>query len=81
VKQRYHNGLGYLILSGIIAVTPLVPKVAMSAPVADWQWDENGRVYDASGNYVRVEMETGTLPPFMYPELVASAGGDSGGSR
>ena len=75
--KRYTNGLGIAFVSAIMAVTPLIPA-AVSAPAPVWVWDEQGRVSDSSGQFVRVEEEAKQPPPFMFPILLSS-GGESGG--
>lgn len=75
MPKSYSNGLGIVALAIIVAATPLVPAAA-SSPLPQWVWDADGRVTDASGQYVRVETPQGTPPPLQY---ALGGEGDEGG--
>lgn len=92
MKTRYTNGLGIVILMTIMAVTPLIPHAAMSAPEPHWVWDQDGKVHDANGNYRTMTEEEANdffgiskvVPKFAVASASGSgsgegAGGDSGG--
>jgi hypothetical protein len=82
-----NNGLVVLLVA-MVAILPMqFPSAAVSAGSSpDWRWDEQGRVYDASGQYrVLTREETCKLfqlkcddLPKISSELFA---GDGGGSK
>ena len=78
MPRNFNNGLGVAILVAIMAVTPLIPA-AVSSPPPQWVWDADGRVTDATGQFVRVETPQSPPPPILYPELHADGGGNEGG--
>jgi hypothetical protein len=94
--RRVNNELGVLILVVVMALTPLVPyavgnAAANSPPI--WMWTPDGKVYDASGQYVTISdeelfrimgWEWKPKPRFFEPDGASlssnSGGGDGAGS-
>jgi hypothetical protein len=86
LMMRVSNALGVLILIGIMAFTPLIPQVGMSAQPPQWVWDEDGHVHDATGQFrsltdAEVAAQFGVSHPVevKYAPFNGEAFADSGG--